>query len=203
MNRLARLTICLSGLFSITVFANSTTELQARLSKINSFHADFTQSVTDAENQQVQSGSGELSVKRPNLFNWHMKQPDESRIISDGKTLWFYNPFVEQVTASWLKNATNDTPFILIARNQASDWKNYQIKQNGDHFVLTPLNSNSNVKQFTLDVTADGSIKQFASIEQDGQKNSYSLSNLVRGNIDGSKFSFTPPARVSLDDQRQ
>ncbi len=46
------------------------------------------------------TGRGDLWVKRPNLFNWHMTQPDESVLVSDGKTLWFYNPFVEQATAT-------------------------------------------------------------------------------------------------------
>ena len=46
------------------------------------------------------TGEGELWVKRPNLFNWHMTSPDESVLVSDGQTLWFYNPFVEQVTAT-------------------------------------------------------------------------------------------------------
>ena len=63
---------------------------------------------------------------------------DESILVSDGKTLWFYNPFVEQATATWLKDATGNTPFMLIARNQSSDWQQYNIKQNGDDFVLTP-----------------------------------------------------------------
>lgn len=55
-----------------------------------------------------------------------------------GKTLWFFNPFVEQATATRLKDATGNTPFMLIARNRASDWQQYNIKQNGDDFVLTP-----------------------------------------------------------------
>lgn len=86
----------------------------------------------------MQDGQGDLWVKRPNLFNWHMTQPDESVLVSDGKTLWFYNPFVEQATATRLKDATSNTPFMLIARNQSSDWQQYNIKQNGDDFVLTP-----------------------------------------------------------------
>lgn len=203
MNSLVKLTLYISSLFSIAVFASDATELQIRLSKINSFHANFNQSVTDAEGHQVQSGAGELSVKRPNLFNWHMKKPDESSIISDGKTLWFYNPFVDQVTASWLKDATSETPFILIVRNDASDWKKYRIKQNADQFILTPVNTKNVIKQFTLDVTADGSIKQFTSVEQDGQKNSYTLTDIVRSDIDTRRFNFIPPAGVSLDDQRQ
>ncbi len=81
-----------------------------------------------------------------------MTQPDESILVSDGKTLWFYNPFVEQATATWLKDATGNTPFMLIARNQSSDWQQYNIKQNGDDFVLTPKASNGNLKQFTINV---------------------------------------------------
>ncbi len=105
---------------------------------MSSFHASFTQKVTDGSGNAVQDGQGDLWVKRPNLFNWHMTQPDESVLVSDGKTLWFYNPFVEQATATWLKDATSNTPFMLIARNQSSDWQQYNIKQNGDDFVLTP-----------------------------------------------------------------
>lgn len=56
--------------------------------------------MTDGSGNAVQDGQGDLWVKRPNLFNWHMTQPDESILVSDGKTLWFYNPFVEQATVT-------------------------------------------------------------------------------------------------------
>jgi chaperone LolA len=41
---------------------------------------------------------------------------------------------------------------MLIARNQSSDWQQYNIKQNGDDFVLTPKSSSGNLKQFTINV---------------------------------------------------
>ncbi|VEA36752.1 outer-membrane lipoprotein carrier protein [Salmonella enterica subsp. enterica] len=50
---------------------------------------------------------------------------------------------------------------MLIARNQASDWQQYNIKQDGDNFVLTPKASNGNLKQFTINVGRDGTIHQF------------------------------------------
>ncbi|MCC3263291.1 outer membrane lipoprotein chaperone LolA, partial [Paenibacillus polymyxa] len=73
----------------------------------------------------MQDGQGDLWVKRQNLFNWHMPQPDESVLVSDGKTLWFYNPFVEQATATWLTDATSNTPLMLIARNQPGELTHY------------------------------------------------------------------------------
>ncbi|HBU4167135.1 TPA: outer membrane lipoprotein chaperone LolA, partial [Klebsiella pneumoniae] len=118
MKKLAITCALLSGMVVSQVWADAASDLKSRLDKVSSFHASFTQKVTDGSGNAVQDGQGDLWVKRPNLFNWHMTQPDESVLVSDGKTLWFYNPFVEQATATWLKDATSNTPFMLIARNQ-------------------------------------------------------------------------------------
>ncbi|MEN3754970.1 outer membrane lipoprotein chaperone LolA [Mangrovibacter sp. SLW1] len=194
----------LLSVFTVTqVWADAAGALKSRLDKVNSFHASFTQKVTDGSGNEIQDGQGELWVKRPNLFNWHMIQPDESELISDGKTLWFYNPFVEQASATWLKDATSNTPFMLIARNQSSDWQKYNIKQQGDDFVLTPKASSGNLKQFTINVSQSGAIHQFSAVEQDDQRSVYQLTGQQDGAIDMSKFTFTPPKGVTVDDQRQ
>ncbi|MFI8417746.1 outer membrane lipoprotein chaperone LolA [Serratia sp. NPDC078593] len=193
----------LSGFASASVLANAERDLQTRLAKVNTFHASFTQTVTGSDGSAVQQGEGELWVKRPNLFNWHMTSPDESVLVSDGTTLWFYNPFVEQVTATWLKSATGNTPFMLITRNNPNDWKQYNIKQQGDDFELTPKSRNGNLKQFAISVTNSGTIKSFAAVEQDGQRSAYALKSQQNTAVDASKFKFTPPEGVTLDDQRQ
>ncbi|MBJ7220513.1 MULTISPECIES: outer membrane lipoprotein chaperone LolA [unclassified Brenneria] len=193
----------MSGITSTVVWADAAGDLQNRLSKVNSFHAGFTQTVTSADGATVQEGEGELWLKRPNLFNWQTTSPDESVLVSDGKTLWFYNPFVEQVTATWLKDATGNTPFMLITRNDASDWGRYDVRQKGDDFELTPKSANGNLKQFAISVTPNGTIRQFTATEQDGQRSRYVLKNQQNSAVDSAKFTFTPPQGVSLDDQRQ
>ena len=109
MKKIAITCALLSSLVASSVWADAASDLKSRLDKVSSFHASFTQKVTDGSGAAVQEGQGDLWVKRPNLFNWHMTQPDESILVSDGKTLWFYNPFVEQATATWLKDATGNT----------------------------------------------------------------------------------------------
>ena len=193
----------LSGFASTSVLADAAQDLQSRLAKVNSFHASFSQSVTSSDGAEVQQGEGELWVKRPNLFNWHMTSPDESVLVSDGETLWFYNPFVEQVTATWLKSATGNTPFMLITRNNANDWKQYNVKQKGDDFELMPKASTGNLKQFAITVTNSGTIKSFTAVEQDGQRSDYQLKSQQNSSVDAAKFKFTPPKGVTLDDQRK
>ncbi|GKW02298.1 outer-membrane lipoprotein carrier protein [Pectobacterium carotovorum subsp. carotovorum] len=203
MKKWLAISCLIAGVTSTAVYADAAKDLQGRLNKVNSFHANFSQKVTSADGAAVQEGEGELWLKRPNLFNWKTTSPDESTLISDGKTLWFYNPFVEQVTATWLKDATGNTPFILITRNDTSDWNKYDVRQKGDDFELTPKSASGNLKQFAINVTTNGTIKQFTATEQDGQRSTYVLKNQQNGAVDAAQFTFTPPKGVTLDDQRQ
>ncbi|PHM61320.1 outer membrane lipoprotein chaperone LolA [Xenorhabdus ishibashii] len=203
MKKLMLIGCLMMGVSIGSAWANAMQDLQGRLGKVNSFHASFTQTVTSNDGSTVQQGEGELWIKRPNLFNWHMTSPDESVLVSDGKTLWFYNPFVEQVTANWLKEATGNTPFMLIARNDPADWKQYKVMQNGNNFELIPYNTNGNLKHFSITVTSEGTIQKFTAVEQDGQKSAYQLKGQQNVNVDAAKFKFTVPEGVTLDDQRQ
>lgn len=197
------MTACLFAVvLASTAFADDADALQSRLNQVNSFHASFTQRVTSSAGGAIQEGEGEVWVKRPNLFNWHMTSPDEIVMVSDGKTLWFYNPFVEQATANWLKNATGNTPFMLITRNSAADWRQYNVKQQGDSFSLVSKSDNGNLKQFTIKVTANGTIEGFTAVEQDGQRSAYELKSQKNGPVEEAKFHFTLPKGVTLDDQR-
>lgn len=184
------------------VFANPQQELNARLSKLNSFTASFEQTVTSPDGEVISEGEGKLAVKRPNLFNWETVTPDENYLISDGKTLWYYSPFIEQVTAMWLDDATSQTPFVLLTRNNPDDWGNYNVKQDGDTFTLSPKEA-SNHGEFVVSVKPDGKITEFAVIEQDGQRSRFELENVQNVLPAASTFTFTIPDGVELDDQRQ
>ncbi len=192
--KIAMVCALMGSLLVSNAWADASSDLKSRLDKVSSFHASFTQKVTDGSGAAVQEGQGDLWVKRPNLFNWHMTQPDESVLVSDGKTLWFYNPFVGASDSDWLKRRNRQHPVYADCPQRASDWQQYNIVQNGDDFVLTPKGSNGNLKQFTINVGRDGTIHQFSAIEQDDQRSSYQLKSQQNGTVDASKFTFTPAA---------
>lgn len=185
-----------------SVFANPQVELTERLSKLSGFSAHFTQKVTSPEGKLINEGKGELAMRRPNLFKWETQTPEETYLISDGITLWYFNPFIEQVTAMWLEDATEQTPFVLLTRNNANDWKKYKVEQKGNVFTLSPKKV-TNMSQFEVNVGKDGKIKYFSVIEQDGQKSHFQLKDLVAKLPPLSLFKFTPPKGAEMDDQRQ
>ncbi|HDR1345691.1 TPA: outer membrane lipoprotein chaperone LolA [Pasteurella multocida] len=202
-NMLLKTTALLTLFLSSAAWADAASELQQRLSKVNVLSADYAQTVSLSDGKNVQQGSGTLKIKRPNLFRMDNKTPQENQIISDGKTLWFYDPFVEQVTANWVKDAVNNTPFVLLTSDDSSHWVQYNVEQKADTFTLKPKAKQSNIKQFDIRIDSEGVLRNFSTIEKDGQTNLYILRNITNQPLADGVFKFSVPKGVELDDQRQ
>ncbi|EHJ9988732.1 TPA: outer membrane lipoprotein chaperone LolA [Vibrio parahaemolyticus] len=188
--------------FSVANAASPKDELNKRLAMNEGFSADFSQQVISPEGETVMEGEGTVEIARPSLFRWSTTFPDENLLVSDGKTLWYYSPFIEQVSIYWQEQATEQTPFVLLTRNRASDWDNYKISQKGNEFTLIPTAVDSTQGQFQINIDATGVVKGFNVIEQDGQKGLFTFSNVKLGKPKADRFTFTVPKGVEVDDQR-
>ena len=189
-------------LMTTAAWATPQQELSTRLDKVNAFSASFAQKVVSPEGDLLVEGEGDMAIKRPNLFRWNTLTPDENMLVSDGKTLWYYSPFIEQVTAMWLKDATEQTPFVLLTRNSDADWANYNVAQTADTFTLTPKAANTLMGKFVLTVAKSGEVRGFSVIEQDGQRSQFTFSQFKKAEPKANMFTFVPPKGVELDDQR-
>lgn len=182
--------------------AQSVAELQRRLEQVSQYSADFDQTVRSSKGKEIQKGQGKFQVKRPNLFRMDTKSPQENLIVSDGKDLWFYDPFVSQVTVNTVQDAVNNTPFVLLTSSDKNHWEQYDVTQNADTFVLKPKSKKSNLKQFDVRIDQSGLLKGFSTIERDGQSNLYVLRNITTGGVSNDLFKFSVPKGAELDDQR-
>ncbi|WP_105902350.1 outer membrane lipoprotein chaperone LolA [Vibrio gangliei] len=187
---------------SASVLAAPKDELNTRLTKNDGFSANFTQKVTSPEGEVLLDGQGTADISRPSLFRWKTTSPDETLLVSDGKTVWYYSPFVEQVTILSQEQATAQTPFVLLTRNRASDWANYTVTQSNDTFTLKPAAKDSTVGTFQIKITPQGVVQAFNVIEQDGQQSQFVFTNFTMKKPASSLFSFKVPKGVEVDDQR-
>jgi outer membrane lipoprotein carrier protein len=190
------------SIISFTAFASPKEELSARLEKNSGFTADFTQQVISPDDEVVQQAEGHVEVARPSLFRWTTTIPDENVLVSDGETLWYYSPFIEQVTIYGQEQVMARTPFVLLTRNRDSDWDSYLISQDADHFTLTPTALDSTMGRFQIDINEQGVVKGFNIIEQDGQRSQFVFNNFSTDVPDKERFTFTVPEGVEVDDQR-
>lgn len=191
-----------TSLLSSGAFANGKDELSSRLSLNKGFSADFSQKVTSPEGEVLMEGEGNAQISRPSLFRWETKTPDETILVSDGKSVWYYSPFVSQVTILSQEQATAQTPFVLLTRNKASDWAQYNVIQNKDTFTLKPTASDTTVGTFQIQIDSKGVVKAFNVIEQDGQTSEFVFNNVKLQIPSKSRFTFQVPNGVEVDDQR-
>ena len=195
--------ISLLALVSSCAWADDAAALRQQLAKISQFSAHFEQTVLDAQGKILQKSSGEMLVARPDRFRWDTRQPDENLIVSDGKDVWVYDPFVEQVTALKLKDAVLNTPFILIAGNDDKFWKNYDVTQQGDVYTVTSRNKDELIASFRVTFDRANNISRFDVKEAQGQWSEFTLSSFNRKPVlKGNEFVFKIPKGVELDDQR-
>ncbi|MCE0496201.1 outer membrane lipoprotein chaperone LolA [Vibrio salinus] len=199
MKEIVALLFCIC---SFSVFATPKEELSHRLSLNDGFSAQFHQEVLSPEGEAISESKGKVDIARPGLFRWETSEPDENMLVSDGKTLWYYTPLVEQVTIYDAEKASEQTPFVLLTRNKKSDWDNYFVSENADHFTLTPTHLDSTQGRFIINIDNKGVVKGFDVIEQDGQKTHFTFEHIKLGKPSEKLFTFVVPDGVDIDDQR-
>ncbi len=104
-------------------------KLRSLLQPITSLSAQFQQRIVDVDGFEIQSSQGVFQVAQPNKLRWIVEQPMEQQIISDGVTLWVYDPDLEQVTVQPFNEDIAATPAILFSGDLAALDKSYFVQQ--------------------------------------------------------------------------
>jgi len=118
--------------------------LRELLQPITSLSAQFTQRITDAEGFQLDSSVGLFEVAQPARLRWHVVEPLPQQIISDGTTLWIYDPDLEQVIIQPFNQDIAATPAILFSGDLDQLDSAYFVREESPGlFTLTPERAGS------------------------------------------------------------
>jgi chaperone LolA len=99
---------------------NGVARLHAFFDGLRSLSADFEQTISQ-NGRLVQETRGRLHILRPGKFRWAYDSPFEQLLITDGSTLWVYEPDLEQVTRSELDASVGNTPAVLLSTQEPLD----------------------------------------------------------------------------------
>ncbi|MBF0185096.1 MAG: outer membrane lipoprotein chaperone LolA [Magnetococcales bacterium] len=88
--------------------------LQRFLNKVKTLEADFYQRIENPEAGVPGESNGHISTSKPGRFRWDYQKPQEQTIVSDGETIWFYEPDLAQVTVS-KASKLDQTPAVLLS----------------------------------------------------------------------------------------
>lgn len=178
------------------------TELRKLLRDYDGFSAQFIQQVTDSEGNRIHNATGNLIFKQPGMFKWQVVTPEEEMLQSNGETLWWYNPFLEQVTIFDAKNAVSKTPFALLVSNNDETWNQFHIEKVESGFVIEPKDvDNSQVIKLTV-LFESFLLQQIIVTDRTRQKSAFRLSKHKFNSNQNYNFNFVIPKDIEVDDQR-
>jgi outer membrane lipoprotein carrier protein len=167
------------------------------LEKSQTLSARFSQLTLDGSGTQLQETKGEMTLKRPGLFNWHTDAPQEQLMVSDGKKVSLWDPDLQQVTIKNLDQRLTQTPALLLSGDVSQISKSFDItsKQAGDviDFTLKPRGKDSLFDSLRLSFRG-GLINDMQLIDSVGQRTNI-LFMSVKANeaVPDSKFNFDVP----------
>ena len=99
--------------------------LQKHYHDTNSFTAKFNEEIATVGAPKRQR-QGTVSFRKPGRMRWEFETPEKQTIVSDGETLYSYDPDLNQVVETPLKQAlksSSATSFLLGIGNINRDFK--------------------------------------------------------------------------------
>jgi len=162
----------------------------------------FSQQVFDGKGKLKESSSGRVSLSAPKLFRWEYAKPYPQQIVADGKTVWIYEPDLQQVTKRPQGAEERTSPLAALTDPAKLDAQ-FAVKdagaQNGLQWLsLTPKGEASGFRSAKLGFGPAG-LSKMQVVDQLGQRTEISFSDWKRNApLPPATFRFAVPKGVDV-----
>jgi outer membrane lipoprotein carrier protein len=131
-----------SAMFATTAFAGARDDLTTFTKGLKGLDGQFVQQVYDSNGKLKESSSGRVAMSAPRLFRWEYVKPYPQLIVADGKTVWVFDPDLEQVTRRPQGIEEQNSPLAALIDPSKLD-KDFAVREGGSKdglswLVLTP-----------------------------------------------------------------
>jgi outer membrane lipoprotein carrier protein len=168
--------------------------------------AKFEQQI-DSASRAPSKASGEVLLKKPGKMRWDYAKPEKKLMVSDGATLWVYEPEDEQAYKQDLKgNALPAQVSFLLGEGKldkefdASITKLDGIAADDLALKMVPKVGTTAYRYLVFVVDGkSGQVKQTVIYGQDGSTNRLTFVDVQQNKgVDDGKFRFAPPAGTHI-----
>jgi outer membrane lipoprotein carrier protein len=155
-----------------------------------------------ANGASMQETTGNLALKRPGMFRWHTDAPAEQELVSNGQTIWLYDPDLEQVTIQEMDQRLTHTPALLLSGDVSKLQENFTItwEDSGNviDFTLTPKVSDTLFDSLRLSFR-DGVINDMQMSDAVGQRTNILFQDVqLNQSMNEEQFTFDIPDGIDV-----
>ena len=196
----------------------ATQNLVRQLTGVKSFTANFEQTTKATGNasrapqkkglsaqHMNQTFKGEMKVERPGKFYWQTTSPAKQTIVTSGKTVWIYDPDLQQAVRQSLDTQVANTPALLLSGNVNQIMQSYRVTQPDQtktYYTLYPKDKEGAFQSLTISFGPNKSPSLMILQDSLGQTTTVHFNNVkINPSIPASTFNFTPPKGTDIIDQ--
>ena len=173
--------------------------LHTLLNRIHTLTGRFEQHIYEY-GEPVEVLQGHFALQRPSQLYWETEAPDESILVADGETVWYYAPFIEQVSLYSQSATMASNPLLVLLEDNT--WENFSIEQRADKWVING-EGEAQGQQLILAFDEQQQLAQIELSDAYGQKSIFHLQQTEQNQpIAPDMFQFEVPQGVDIDDQR-
>lgn len=169
--------------------------LERFLDGLDTFSAEFAQTLTDETGFVLQEASGRFSLALPDRLRWELHAPFEQTIVADGRDLWLFDPELRQATVRPLAQALESTPLALLTQPHRLDERFEVLDEAGREglvLVLVPRSMDADFTRVELEFAPAGDLRSLAFLDIFGQRTEIRLQTFQRNPA-------LPPGEYRLD----
>lgn len=198
--------IALAALFlAVSLRAHADPAAAARLGELlagmRQIEARFTQQLKDGAGELLQESGGTVVLAHPGRFRWETAAPFAQLVVSDGSTVWQYDPDLAQVVVRPLDRRADQVPSMLLAGEIDAVQAQYEIAPvdagtGRERFELSPRQDGSPFARLALQFH-DGTLERLEITDGLGQRTDVAFA-AVRplAAVDAGQFRFVTPEGV-------
>ncbi len=178
------------------------TQLEQFSKDLETLHARFDQQVISADGSVRDGSSGQVWLRRPQLFRWEYGGDFPELVVADGKNIWIYDEMLEQVTVRNQSQTALNSPLTLLTDIGQLE-EQFEVREVGeaDGLQLLELRSRSEESDFERILLGlrDDSLHLMVMEDAFGLRTEVKFQQIQKNpELDSGLFTFEPPESADV-----
>jgi len=178
------------------------TQLEHFSNGLETLHALFEQQVISSDGAVEDSSSGQVWLRRPQMFRWEYGGDFPEVVVADGKNIWIYDEVLEQVTVKDQTYTSANSPLTVLTDLGKLE-EQFEVREVGDAegLHLLELRSRSTESEFERILLGlrDDSLQMMVMEDAFGLRTEVRFQQVRRNpELETSLFTFQPPESADV-----